>query len=316
MKGWKMVAKQVAKSAKGVPNAVKAKGAKVADEASKKGKPLVVVMPNKSALTLDAGPKALKFIGAFAEGTLAMEDIQGQIESDRYMAQTTLALACYKAATNDKAINLADAFSDDNAAKNKLGKQIRLALGLAVLSAKGKVTDKADVHAAMYATPEDDARIAKKKESVRTNFSTMLTKCMRVALDAVESGYKMELDKGYNTLRLTGPAIEKHFGMASVVLNEDQNAAVIDKRGKPTGDHKPLKVKPSFTEIARRAANSHGKQLVARKDSRTQAVDPLKHMVNVCSELVKAIEKLPDEIPDPVRKALESVQSAIETALE
>jgi hypothetical protein len=277
----------------------------------------LVPMPNAKALSLDVGMKALNFMSAYADAEAQVTELEEGLRSNRYEAQKLLTFAIVKAAKNDPAINLADAFSDDKPAKNKLGKQIRLALGLYRVYQQGskmRVDWTPEAAARMFATDDDDARTANRKESVRTNFATMLTKAMRVSLDIVENNLKVEEDKEFNTLRLTGPAIEKHFGMASVVLNEDQNARVLDKRGNVIGQ-KMLKARPSFTEIARHAAEAHGKKLVARKDSRTQAIDPMKHIIQVCGDLEKAIEKLPDEIPEAVSKALEGLQSAIEEAI-
>jgi hypothetical protein len=298
------------------PKAAKASAkAPAADEA--KGTALVA-MPKATALSLDAGMNALRFIAALSDDEAAIEERRESLASNRYGAQTTLAYAIWKAAKNDAAIQLEASLSDDKAAKNKLGKQIRLALGLSEIVQKGakeSVEWTKDAQAVMFQVDGDDARTVKRKESIRTNFSTMLTKCMRVALDAIDNNLKVEIDKAEKTLRLTGPAIKSHFGEASVVLNEDQNIKLLDKKGAVIGTRE-LKVKPSFTEIARRAAEAHGKALVARKDSRTQTVDPMKHLVGLCTSIVKAVEKLPKEVPAEVVKALESVYNAIGEVIE
>jgi hypothetical protein len=275
---------------------------------------LAVTMPNAKAVSKDAGLIALKYVAAYADDALQIEDLEKGIESNRYKAQSTLVYALWNAGIQDKSINLADSFGSE-AEKNRLGKQVRLALGMATLGAKNKIVWKPDVAKLMLKDDGDDERTLRRKESIRSNFSTMLTKSMRVALDAIESGHKVEMDKQFNTLRLTGPQIEKHFGLPSIVLNEDQNTApVFSKQGKVTGT-KVLKKRPSFTEMARRAAEAHGKTLIVRKDSRTQALDPIKHLVGVCGDLVKAIAKLPKPVPADAKTALEGVNNAIDAVL-
>jgi hypothetical protein len=148
----------------------------------------------------------------------------------------------------------------------------------------------------------------------------MLTKSMRVALHAIERNLVVKEENG--VLRLSDSkksdgTLLKHFGAASVLLNEDQNAPVLDKKGKPTGLVKPLKVLPSFTEVVRAVGKSHGVEIVARVDSRVKAVDATKHIVEVAGNLMKAVNNLPAEgIAEEVVKALDALRNAIEEKID
>jgi hypothetical protein len=308
-----MAKQAVRRAAKATPDAVKAKGPAIADKEGR-ATALAVVMPNAKALSLDAGMTALKYVAALSDDERQVEELQEGIASNRYAAMTTLALAIYNAGKNDAGIQLADTFSDDKAAKNKVGKQIRLALGLAKIyprANKQEVDWTPEAAALMMAAEGDDAKTLARKESIRTNFSTMMTKCARVALNALENNLKVEVDKQERTLRLSGPAILKHFGDTSVALNEDQNQ-LKDKKGQIIGK---LNARPSFTEIAKLAAADHGKAMVSRKDSRKQTVDPMKHLIGLCNDLKAAIEKTPADLPEDVMKALQAVRNAVDTKL-
>lgn len=278
----------------------------------------LVAMPKSTALSPEVGMLALNHLTALVTDEQMIDELRTGKESHRGKAQVLLALACHKAALNDKSINLAAAVSGGKPEKNKLGKQIRLAIGL--MTSDGKKTMLTpEAHAALNEMPGDDARTLKRKKSIRANFATMLTKSMRVALHAIENNLEVKEEQGY--LRITdtkksGGAVSKHFGAASVLLNEDQNAPVFDRKGKPTGDVKPLKALPSFTEIMREVGKSHGVAVVPRKDSRVTTVDPIKHLVEVAENLLKAVNNLPAEVPENARKALDALRNAIEQKID
>lgn len=278
----------------------------------------LVALPNSTALSLDVGMIALNHLAALATDEQMIDELRSGTTSHRGKAQVLLAIACHKAGLADKSINLAASVNGDKASKNKLGKQIRLAIGLMVSDGKKTVlTPEAD--AVLNAVTGDDAKTLKRKKSIRTNFATMLTKSMRVAQHAIENNLLVKEEDGY--LRITDSkksagALAKHFGEASVLLNEDQNVAVLDKKGKPTGAAKVLKALPSFTEIVREVGKSHGVEIVPRKDSRVMTVDPIMHLIEVAGNLLKAINNLPEEIPENAVKALDALRNAIEEKID
>jgi hypothetical protein len=312
------MAKTKAKTGKSAtPPAVIAKGAANMPKGPKPAIAALVPMPKAGALSLDAGLTAVKYIAALSDDERAIEQLEAGVASNRGKAQVILAYAIWKLAKNDASVNLAACTGTDKAEKNKLGKQVRLGLGMVhyTKTAGGKevLVSTPDVAAIMDANGSDDDATRKRKESIRTNFSTMLTKCEHVALHAIENDLKVSQDGGF--LRLTGPAVKDHFGEASVLLNEDQAQPKLDKRGKPTKELRELTAKPSFKEIMRRVGKAHGKTEVTRVTSRT--VDPAKHLIDLCTSLVKALEKakFPDPMPKALGDALESAYSALDKAI-
>jgi len=270
----------------------------------------LVPMPNSKALSLDVGMKALNMLSAVVTAEAQIHQLTESNASQRGKAQVLVAMAIHKAALADPSIRLEHCMMKDKTPeKIKLGKQVRLAIGLMVSDGK-KVMLTPEAHAAQNAMPGDDADTIKRKKSVRSNFSTMLTKSMRVALHVIETKTKASIDKtGF--LKIEGPAVKKIFGDTSVILNEDENQ-LKDKKGAIVGKLSKL---PSFTEITRAVGDAHGVKVVARKDSRTQAVDPMAWLVQTADALVKALASLPDEIPAEVRKALDSLYNALDAKL-
>jgi hypothetical protein len=314
------MAKQKAKTGKSAtPKAIIAKGAANMPKGPKPAIAALVPMPKAGALSLDAGITALKYIAALSDDERAIEQLEAGVASNRGKAQVTLALAIWKLAKNDASVNLAASVTGDKAEKNKLGKQVRLGLGMVHYSktqgGKDVLVSTPEVADIMDANTSDDDATRRRKESIRTNFSTMLSKCMKVALHAIDNDLKVGQDGGF--LRLTGAAIKDQFGEASVLLNENQAQPMLDKRGKPTKELRELKAKPSFTEIMRKASEAHGKVQAARTDSRTKTIDPAKYLTDLCVALVKALEKakLPDPMPKALSDALESAYSALDKAL-
>ena len=315
-----MAKQTVKRAAKATPIAVKAKGTTALTVLDDDEGTALVPMPKSTALSLDVGMEALRDVAATVTNVMQMDELRESNDKRRGRAQVALAMAFHKAAVADKGINLADSLLDaktHKAQKNKLGVQLRMVIGLAGPDGKWKPEAR---ELMMVDTKTDDERTAKLKQSVRSNFSTMVTKSARVALHAVENGLKVERDKETGLLRLTdgksGSAVKSHFGMASVLLNEDENVSILDKKGAVV-DKKKLKARPSFTEIMRKVGEKHGVAIVQRKDSRAQttAVDPIKDLIARCGHMVQAIGKLPEEKSEELINALESLQSAISEAL-
>jgi hypothetical protein len=314
-----MAKQTVKRAAKATPIAVKAKGTTAMTALDDDEGTALVPTLKSTALSLDVGMEALRDVAATVTNVMQMDELRESNDKRRGRAQVALAMAFHKAAVADKSINLADSLLDaktHKVQKNKLGVQLRMIIGLAGPDGKWKP----EARALMMVDTSDDERTAKLKASVRSNFSTMVTKSARVALHAVENGLKVERDEETGLLRLTdgksGSAVKSHFGMASVLLNEDENVDIRDKKGVVV-DKKKLKARPSFTEIMRKVGEKHGVAIVQRKDSRVQttAVDPIKDLIARCGHMVQAIGKLPEEKSEELINALESLQSAISEAL-
>lgn len=314
------MAKQLrAKTKVETPKAVKAKPTALGDINDELGTALVP-MPKSTALSLDVGLAALRDYASAEHDEAQIEQLRDTNNKRRGRAQVSLAMAYYRAALADKSINLADSLlpiKGNKPAKDKLGAQLRLVVGLAEKQGEKTVWTQA-ARDIMMGSPDDDEAMAKRKKSIRVNFSTLMMKSAQVALKAIEAGAKLETDKETGLARLTdgkkGGWVGSHFGAASVLLNEDQNAKVLDKKGNLTTVK--LKALPSFTEIQRAVAKDHGKVMKPKGDGRVGGlVDPTKDMIARCGYMVQALEKMPDEIPADLRKALESLQNAISEAL-
>jgi len=286
---------------------------------------LVIPVLKPGAMSLDVGPIVLAAIGAYKRDERQIEELRKSVVTKEYEALARTTAGIVKAAKADNSIRLETVFSGDKAAKARLNNQIYLALGLKesvpVYSKKGEDTGKVQftwtkAAAALVQPDKDDApEVATQKGTIRTNLATMLTKCEQAAIGIIDDNLTITPDKASGTLMLTGPAMQKHFGAASVVLNEKQTVPVKDKKGEVIGEKK-LNAKPSFTEIARRAAEAHGKVHQARVDSRVGAtVDPNKHIADLCGMVLKALQKLTTPLADSVKTALESLNNAIDEKL-
>ena len=306
-------AKQALKASTKVPAAVKAKPDALEDETT-----ALVVMPKSTALSLDVGIEALRDYYAAEADDDQITQLRESNKNRRGRAQVSLAIAFYRAALADKSIVLADSLlpaKGNKPIKDKLGAQLKLVVGLSEIRGK-RIVPTEDARMLTTAMPGDDEATIKRKNSVRVNFAALITKAAQVALHAIENGAKLELDKETGMARLTdgkaGNAVKSQFGVASVLLNEDQNVKVADKKGN-VKDVK-LKALPSFTEIQRKVAADHGKAVVNRKVIHA-AVDPIKDMIARCGHMVTAIEKLPAEIPEELNKALVALHSAIDSRI-
>ena len=274
------------------------------------------------ALSVDVGPVVLNSLASAASDERQAIELQEAKERKRGDALKSLTMAIVKLARGDNSVRLETVFSGNKTDKVKLNNQIYIALGVKTAQVRGKegaqktVIDWTPECAALVKPDKDDAEsVATQKGTVRTNFAHMLTKATQAAVDIIDNKLELKVDPETNALMLTGPAMKDHFGEASVLLNEKQTVQVKDKKGVVQGE-KELKAKPSFTEIARRAAEAHGKVNVPRSDSRPVTTDLPKLVTEMSDRMVKAIEKLTDDqLTEEVRNALESVANAIDSKL-
>src|SRR5258705_1611475 len=309
----------MAKKSKAIPAKPAAKAAARVKET---GTALVVRVLKPGAMSVDVGPVVLAAIGAFTRAEREIGELRRSAEQKQYEALARMTAGIVKAAKADNSIRLEQVFTGDKASKARMNNQIYLALGLKQVYTVGKEgaqKQKFDwtPEAATLVKPnkDDPTDVTNQKGTIRTNLAHMLTKCTQTAVGIVDEGLTIATDKVSGSLMLTGPTMQKHFGEASVVLNEKQTVQIKDKKGNVTGEKKLL-AKPSFTEIAKRAAEAHGKVHAARVDSRVGAtVDPNKHLVDLAGMLLKAVQKLTDPIATSVKTALESVMNAIDEKL-
>lgn len=289
-------------------------------EAKAPARELVVPALKPGAMSVSVGPVVLAAIGSYTQGERQIGELKRSIEQKQYEALAQMTAGIVKAAKADASIRLEGVF-EDKQAKARLNNQIYFALGLkhAITvgkegSEKQKIVWTPEAAELIEPNEKDPKDLATQKGTIRTNLAHMLTKCTKAAVGIIDDDIKVDTDKASGSLMLTGPAVKKHFGEASVVLNEKQTVQVKDKKGAVVGE-KQLLAKPSFTEIAKRAAEAHGQVHATRVDSRIGAtVDVNKHIIDLAGMLLKAVNAL-KEVPDTVKTALESVANAIDEKL-
>lgn len=229
----------------------KANGGEASDTA------LVPIKINAKALSLDVGVAIIRDLAGTDEAMEKAQAMLANAKTKRYDLQSRLTLAIVKAASNETSINLAHAFNDDKKAQTLLNNQLGLALGFREqIMHKGKpvIQFVKEVYSYFPAPGEDRETVEyKKKQTTRTNFLHRLKQCCMAASAIISDKTKAEIDKDTGVLKLSGPAVKSQFGATSVLLNEKQTQP--DAKGK---DQK-LTEKPSFTAIAARAAEAHGK---------------------------------------------------------
>jgi hypothetical protein len=317
-----VAAKQAVTNGKAkVPDAVKAIAAKAteaADKSEQKKTQALVPHLKTGALSKDLGPVVVASLAKSYQTEIEAKAALVQVEGKRYETLSQMVLGIVKAAKADTGINLAVAFADDKAAKQYLNDQACVALGIKEVVTVGK--DDKTVQRCTWAKgvasyfpargDDKDAEETKRKATFRSNFIHTLAKCLKTAAGIVESDTKAEMDKKAGTLRLTGPAVKKQFGQPSVLLNEKQN---IEANGKDV----KLTERPSFTAIAAKAAEAHGKIVHRGTNTRGTVIesDPGKSVQSICKSLVQAIGKLEKEPDKATQEALEGVQTAIEDYL-
>jgi hypothetical protein len=288
-------------------------------------KAVAIPQVKAGAMSVDLGPMIAKSIAQYTESSEALQQARMELGEREYAIASAITEACVKATRADPSIDFSVVMGKDIAAKRELNAKMYIALGLKTTVLRGKEGQKVaslewnpnnEVGKLLGEQDSDSAAIKQKKESYRTNLSHTLTKCEKAALWLVETkGVNFTHDKDSGTLRLSGPGVQQVYGAPTVLLNQSATQPLRDADGKDTGSTVNLKAKPSYTDIARRAAEAHGKVIMTRADSRPkQFDDPHAQVVHMCELLVKTLEKYSD--PNPAaQSALESALSAIEETL-
>lgn len=277
------------------------------------------------ALSLDLGPMIAKAITQFVEGDIELK-AQRSLQAERdYTLSSMITEACVKMARADQSIDFTVMLGKEQEKKVAHNKKVYYALGLKDIVMRGKegkqeaVFDwnpKTEVGKYLGVNEKDPPEVKEKKEQYRANLTTLLTKCQKAALWLLEAkGVEFKHDQESGTLMLTGPGVQGIYGAPVVLVNQKAEQPLRDAQGKDMGSTVNLKAKPSFTDMARRAAESHGKVLATRADSRIKQFDD-KHaqVIHMCDLFTKLLEKYEDP-NDAAIKALESLMTAIEETL-
>jgi len=311
----KVVAKQSAPQVK-VPAKVKV----ATDETEGMGTALTIPKISAKAMSKDVGIALIRDLAATDSDMEKGKQMLAAAATKRYDLQSRLTLVIVKAAVNETSINLSHAFSDDKKAQGLLNNQLGVALGyreIAMLpNGKATVQYVKDVYPYFPAPGEDrDTVEYKKKQTTRTSFLHRLKQCCMVANGIIADKTKAEIDKESGVLRLTGPAVKKQFGASSVLLNEKQTV----KDGKSKTETK-LTEKPSFTAIAARAAEAHGKVINRVSNTRGagpggfKGASPEKLVIAGADAMIAALSKIKD-VTDAMKDKLRALVTACNNAL-
>lgn len=312
---------------KGAPaKAAAAKTDAKTDAKTETSKEVAVIHLNSKALSPEVGAVIVK---AFHEAYTLDADIvkmKAKSEQNKHSVLASMTGAIIKAVNADDSINLADVFSGDQKKMNFLNDQLMIAMGIReqVNVAKdgkepkykiGYTKAVADVFPS--AKDDKDSDEWKAKNNFRSNFAHQIKRASQAAYGAIEEGIEVKMDNKAGTLKLTGKAVQKHFGQESVLLNEKQTITV------GTGDKAQkikLAAKPSFTEIANIGAASAGKALKSRQDrsnnkTGTAAVDASDALSVIAGEFVKALNLFKGGANAKLKATLEKVQNGITVVL-
>ena len=147
----------------------------------------IVAMPKATALSTDVGIQALNYLSALATDEQMIDELRDGMESNRGKAQVLLRWRATRPAWADKSIN-SDARRDrQQVAEGNFRQPNPSGNWPYEFDRWSEASLTPEANAVLNAMPGDDARALKRKKSIRANFSTMLTKSMRVALHAIES---------------------------------------------------------------------------------------------------------------------------------
>jgi hypothetical protein len=278
-------------------------------------KDTAVAYVNPKAMMIDVGEKAVIAFKATKDTDEQISKLAEQNTAQKGQTLAMLTEAFYHAAVNDKNVRLADIHSDQATSLKELRQRLEVAIGMKIASRGEDGIEKivfADWAKDYFPQPGEGKDTAgwQVKENFRTNFATAFTKCVKAAHAVQLKGLNMAKDKATGTLLISGKAIKERFNVDQIALNEKREV----KEGNSTV--KLAKI-PSYTELARISAESVGKTLKTRVDSRAKEVNSLNEsdVTAAVNSLTTAIGKLTN-FGDELATAIEALQEACEKALE
>lgn len=266
------------------------------------------------AMSVDVGEKAVKAFKVTKDHDQQIADMVQQNTAQKGQTLAMLTEAFFVAATNDKNIKLGAIHSDQAADLKDLRQRLEVAIGIKIASRGDDGVEKIvfapwakDYFPQPGESKETDGWQA--KENFRTNFATAFTKCVKSAHAVQLKGLTMAKDKATGTLMISGKTIKERFGVDQIALNEKREVKEGDKTVK-------LAKIPSYTELARISAESVGKTLQTRVQSKAKEVNALNEsdVIAAVGSLTTTIGKL-SNFGDELATAIESLMEACEKAL-
>jgi hypothetical protein len=267
-----------------------------------------------TAMSAGVGEKAIMAFQNIKEGIAEIKAIESENIAKRSETLKSLTMAFVKAARADTSIKLSDVHSKDDATSRAVKVKLEVAIGIRVATPNaegGYKTEYAPWTADYFPQTGENKKDPdiRKKETFRTNFSTVFKKAIMSADGIVQKGIAITETKD-GLLQLEGKAIKERFNQDVVVLNEKQTVMVGDKEVM-------LAKKPSFTEIARISADAAGTVITTRVQSAAKlggAKVTEADIIAGIEAMTKTIQGLKD-IGDKLASAIETLQEACETAI-
>ena len=270
---------------------------------------------NPKAMSIDVGKKAVEAFKATKDVDAQISELAQQNTAQKGQTLAMLTEAFFIAANNDKNVKLADIHSDQAATLKELRQRLEVAIGMKVVNRGTDGVEKivlADWAKDYFPNPGDNKETDgwQVKENFRTNFATAFTKCIKAAHAVQLKGLEMKKDKATGTLLISGKAIKERFNVDQIALNEKREVKDGDKTVK-------LAKIPSYTELARISAESVGKTLTTRVDSRAKEVNSLNEsdVLAAVNSLTTTIGKL-SNFGDELATALENLAAACDEAIQ
>lgn len=316
-----MTGKQKAAASKAAAEkpAPKAKGAVT------EGGTALVPLP-KSALSVDVGPSCLKLLDKARADHATAQDLMKGVESSKFKVISAVTLAIIKAAKADKNITLSNIYSGDNKLKNELHNQLGIALGTRMLK---EIKDGNTVTTRVVPSPavldffpsageKKDSPDWARKETLRSNWTTLVGRAAGTACGVVDKGMTAAMDKKAGTLMISGPAVKAHFGADKVLLNENISQVSKDK---------PLKARPSFTAVRDIGAKENNAAPIGGKSNTrtggqgqtTAAPKPVNAddaFRSMASQVAMALGKFSGPLEGKTKDAAEMLLNALQAKLQ
>lgn len=287
-------------------------------------KAVAIVLPNSKAMSTDVGAKIVSAFVSVFEQDKQIAEMTRDVDKRRHDVLASMTSAIVKAANNDPNIDLTDVFSGEQKKINALNQLLMLAMGIqevVTVGKEGAKTQKVQYTkevAKFFPTAKDEkgSEAHSKKVTQRTTFLHQLKRTIQAAHAIREENITFKTDQATGTLAISGKTVEKHFGVPAVIVNEKQTIET------GTGDNvqkTKLKVKPSFTELARIGAAVAGKAVqgrTQRSTAPTGVVASDKALINIAKEFVKALGLYKGEVTEPLSEALKGVANAVTVTME
>lgn len=276
------------------------------------------------AISKDVGPAVLASLAAAQKDEERAHELLGSVDSKRYDALSQMTRALVLAIDNDPHINIEDAFSTEKKRVERIYEQCRVALGIKVPrkieigGVETIISEYAPAVAKLFPSKADKpgSDTHKRKDTLRSNFTHALKKCLGAAIGILDMNADMEVDKDTGTLLLTGPAVKVAFGSETVTLDGRQSVGEGESVVK-------LNMKPSYEGVAKIAQQKRGAVASPRKAGVSTAgagpVQPVNSdeaFGSLCNSLIAALNKMQGRPSEDAVKAMLSVESAINAKLD